>query len=82
MTMQEIGAVIGIAATVAGLGVGVFRWMLKGHEDVCAQRYAGIISGHEQLEKTSDERHRENLERMKAHDTKLDQIIQHLLVKR
>ena len=72
MPLQELSTVIGIAATVAGLGVGVFRYMLKSHEDVCAERYAGLQRGHAELTKIGDERHVENIDRI--NEVKASQI--------
>ncbi len=73
-------------AGVVVAGIGVFKWMLKSHEDVCAERYAGILAN----QRKQDERHSENVVRIesvrievrdanRATDQKLDSIIRHLL---
>lgn len=68
MTLQEMGTTVAMVAT----GIGVFRWMLKNHEDVCEQRWLA-----------SDDRHEENIQRFNAiartlerQDDKLDRLLQ------
>ena len=74
---------VGIATALAGVGVGVFRWMLKSHEDICAERYLAIEAISAQVGKLSDERHEENVQRfmginrhLERQDDKLDRLLE------
>lgn len=60
MTLPEFGIVVSISATVGGVGVGVFRFMLKGHEDICKVRWESLESSRHASDLKNDERHASN----------------------
>jgi hypothetical protein len=60
VTLNEWGAVVAIAATLAGIGTGVFRHMLKSHEDVCTERWTSLKDASHEKSKRDDERHYDN----------------------
>lgn len=47
----------------------------QAHEDICGERYASIEEKHAQIVKVSDERHKENLERLNRMEHKIDQLL-------
>lgn len=60
MTIAEAGVVVGIAFTVSSVGVGVFRYMLKSHEDVCTVRWDSHQAAQHATDQKNDERHTDN----------------------
>lgn len=60
MTVPEVGIVVAIASTVGGAAVGVFRWMLHGHEAICSERWISLKDSQHEVAKKNDERHLDN----------------------
>jgi len=75
MTVQvDVWALLGGIAVIAT----AIAWLVRlqgrqqGHEDLCAERYERIADTHEQLQKISDERHRENRDRLDGIDERIE----------
>jgi len=60
MTLPEVGIVVAIASSVGGAAVGIFRWMLRGHEAVCSERWMSLKESQHETAKKNDERHADN----------------------
>jgi hypothetical protein len=77
MVQVDVYALIGVLGLMATaiLWLAGLHWKQRGHEDLCAQRYAQIKTTHEELVKVSDTRHVENLARFDRLDTKLDRLL-------
>jgi len=75
---SELYPLVAVAVVAIGLVVWFIRIKTRqeSHEDLCAERYAAIEARHAQLVKVSDERHRENRERLAGMDDKLDRLLE------
>ena len=74
----DIGWVIGALSMMAG-GIAWLvglHWRQKGHEDICALRYAAIEATHAKLVEESNTRHVDNGKRFDRLDDKLDRLLE------